>query len=331
LLLGIDVGGTKIALALGEASGAIRARQRWPTPQQAGAGNAAQRALAKVAQRARALAAEAGVPWREVSAVGVSLPGPLDREAGVLLDPPNLPGDWRGAPVQAWLSEALQKPVALENDANAAALAEWRFGAGRGCGDLIYLTMSTGVGGGLVLGGRLHRGVLESAGEIGHAPVEWQGELCACGQRGCLEAYVGGAAWTRRLAQCTPPESLAAQLAGAADSSDAPGAPPKVRPEHIVAAAGQGDAFALAEMARYNDYLARGIAVLAYALAPEMVILGTIPSAAGAALCLDPVRELVRARIWPFLAEKMRIELSGCGKDLPELAGIAAALQAADS
>lgn len=320
MLLGIDVGGTKIALALGEESGAIRARQRWPTPQAAGAANAAQRALAEVAARARALAAEAGVDWRQVAAVGVSLPGPLDREAGVLLDPPNLPG-WRGAPVRAWLSEALQKPVALENDANAAALAEWRFGAGRGCGDLIYLTMSTGVGGGLVLGGRLHRGVLESAGEIGHAPVEWQGELCACGQRGCLEAYVGGAAWTRRLAQCTPPESLAAQLAGA---------PPKVRPEHIVAAAGQGDDFARSEMARYNDYLARGIAVLAYALAPEMVILGTIPSAAGAALCLDPVRELVRARIWPFLAEKMRIELSGCGKDLPELAGIAAALQAAE-
>lgn len=320
MLLGIDVGGTKIALALGEESGAIRARQRWPTPRAAGAANAAQRALAEVAARARALAAEAGVDWRQVAAVGVSLPGPLDREAGVLLDPPNLPG-WRGAPVRAWLSEALQKPVALENDANAAALAEWRFGAGRGCGDLIYLTMSTGVGGGLVLGGKLHRGVLESAGEIGHAPVEWQGELCACGQRGCLEAYVGGAAWTRRLAQCTPPESLAAQLAGA---------PPKVRPEHIVAAAGQGDDFARSEMARYNDYLARGIAVLAYALAPEMVILGTIPSAAGAALCLDPVRELVRARIWPFLAEKMRIELSGCGKDLPELAGIAAALQTAE-
>lgn len=323
MLLGIDVGGTKIALALGEESGAIRARQRWLTPK-AGAENPAQRALAEVAARARALAAEAGVDWRQVAAVGVSLPGPLDREAGVLLDPPNLPG-WRGAPVQAWLSEALQKPVALENDANAAALAEWRFGAGRGCGNLIYLTMSTGVGGGLVLGGRLHRGVLESAGEIGHAPVEWQGELCACGQRGCLEAYVGGAAWTRRLAQCTPPESLAAQLAGAG------GAPPQVRPEHIVAAAGQGDGFALSEMARYNDYLARGIAVLAYALAPERVILGTIPSAAGAALCLNPVRELVRARIWPFLAEKMRIELSGCGKDLPELAGIAAALQAADS
>lgn len=326
MLLGIDVGGTKIALALGEESGAIRARQRWPTPQGTGAGNAAQRALAEVAARARVLAAEAGVDWREIAAVGVSLPGPLDREAGVLLDPPNLPG-WRGAPVQAWLSEALQKPVALENDANAAALAEWRFGAGRGCGDLIYLTMSTGVGGGLVLGGRLHRGVLESAGEIGHAPVERQGEICACGQRGCLEAYVGGAAWARRLAQCTPPESLAAQLAGA---SGAPGAPPKVRPEHIVAAAGQGDNFALAEMARYNDYLARGIAVLAYALAPEMIILGTIPSAAGAALCLDPVREMVRARIWPFLAEKMRIELSGCGKDLPELAGIAAALQTAE-
>jgi glucokinase len=203
----------------------------------------------------------------------------------------------------------------VENDANAAALAEWRFGAGRGAQHMVYLTMSTGVGGGLVLGGRLHRGVFASAGEVGHMPIVWEGEPCACGLRGCLEAYAGGAAWTRRLARVTPAASRVAALAG--------GAGP--RPEHVVAAAREGDSFALAEMDRYNDYLARAIVQLAFTLAPELVVLGTIPTAAGDALCLDPVRARVRSHLWPFLAGQLRVVPAELGDRLPELAGIVVA------
>ncbi len=310
VLLGMDVGGTKTALCLGTPQGELLARERFATPRD---GNA-RRALETMSQRARHLAEANGVDWASVRAAGLSLPGPIDIERGVLLDPPNLPG-WQGAPLRSELEGLLGVPVALENDANAAVLAEWRFGAGQGARNLIYLTMSTGIGAGLLLDGRLLRGLHGGAGEWGHQPIEWNGERCACGQRGCLEAAIGGAAWARRLAAITPTNSLVAKLAGGGSAG----------PEHVVEAARAGDAFACAEFARFNHYLAWSIVQLACMLAPEIVVLGTIPSAAGAALCLDPVREQVRARLWSPLADRLRIEPSGCGATLPDYAGLCVA------
>jgi glucokinase len=250
-----------------------------------------------------------------VACAGVSAPGPIDAAGERLLHPPNLPG-WGDVPVRRILADALGMPVHVENDANAAALAEWRFGAGRGFDDVVYLTASTGIGAGLVLGGRLHRGHSGNAGEIGHAPVEWEGIACACGQRGCLEAYVGGAAWTRRLRTITPDTSEVARIAGGAD---------RARPEHVVAAAASGDAFALAEMDRFNRYLARAIVTLAFVLAPQVVVLGTIPASAGEALCLAPLRRHVAAQVWPVLGRELRIEASALGAELPDYAGLCAA------
>jgi glucokinase len=256
-----------------------------------------------------------------VCAVGVSAPGPLDPLSGDLVDPPNLPG-WKRVPLRHLLADRFGIPVHVENDANAAALAEWRFGAGRGFEHVVFLTMSTGVGGGLVLGGRLYTGKFGAAGELGHAPIVWEGEACACGQRGCLEAYVGGAAWTRRLAATTPATSRVAALAGGAAHA---------RPEHVLAAAREADAFALAELARYNDHLARGLTTLVFQLAPEVVILGTIPTAAGEELCLAPVRAQVLAHVWPLLGRELRIVASGLGPRLPYLAGICVGIEAARS
>jgi glucokinase len=315
LYLGIDIGGTKTALGLGDGAGAIHASERMPTP----LSGDPRADLDRIVARCRALLAASGRHLEEVAGVGVSMPSPLDAELGVVLNPPNLPS-WHGTPVRGLLAEALGRPVAIENDANAAALAEQRFGAGRGARDLVFLTMSTGVGAGLVAGGRLVRGVASSAGEVGHIPVEWDGDPCSCGLRGCLEAYTGGAAWTRRLARLTPPESGVARHAGA---------PARARPEHVVAAAREGDAFALAELARYNDYLARGLVTIAFLLAPERIVLGTIPTAAGEALCLAPLRERFRRRVWPFLAERIEIVPSALGAALPAHAGIVVALAAA--
>jgi glucokinase len=270
--------------------------------------------------RARALLARAGGSAEALTAVGVAMPSPLDCEEGVVLNPPNLPS-WHGLPVRGLLAEALGRPVGLENDANAAALAEWRYGAGRGCQDLVYLTMSTGVGGGLVLGGRLHRGVASSAGEVGHIPVEWGGEPCSCGLRGCLEAYTGGAAWARRLARSAPPDGAVARLAGGAAHA---------RPEHVVAAARAGDAFALAELARFNDYLVRGLAAIAMTVAPQRIVLGTIPTAAGEALCLAPLRERFARAVWPFLAARIAILPSELGELLAAHAGIGVARSAVE-
>jgi glucokinase len=172
-----------------------------------------------------------------------------------------------------------------------------------------------------VLNGRIYRGVGVSAGEIGHIPIEWEGLRCACGLRGCLEAYVGGRSWIQRLASITPADSLVARLAGG---------PEHARPEQVVEAARQGDAFALAEMARFNDYLARAIVFLGFTLAPEMVVLGTIVVAAGEELCLKPVRRQVRDHSWPLVAEHMAIRGATLGEDLPYQAGIGAALAGMD-
>ena len=312
LWLGIDIGGSKLALAVGDEQGQLRAQRRQPSR----FSDDPERDLAALAGEARSLCAEAGLEVSALRGVGVSAPGPLDPASGVLLHPPNLPG-WREVPIRRLLGEQLGLPVRVENDANAAALAEWRFGAGRGFQHVAHLTMSTGVGAGLVLGGTLYAGKLGMAGEIGHAPVEWYGEACACGGRGCLEAYVGGAAWTRRLARTTPAGSRVAALAGA---------PERARPEHVVEAAREGDAFALSELARYNDYLARGITTLVFLLAPEVVILGTIPTAAGETLCLGPVRAQVLARVWPLLGRELKILPSGLGPRLPYLAGLCVAM-----
>jgi glucokinase len=313
VLLGIDVGGTKVAFAVGDAAGHLHASHRRPTSP-SGRGETD---VAVMIDDLRRLVREAGVSLRDVDAVGVSVPSPLDPVRGVVLNPPNLPG-WHEVPVRDLLHEAFGVPVFVENDANAAALAEWHFGAARGFEHVAYLTMSTGVGGGLILGGRLYRGVLASAGEFGHAPVEWDGEPCSCGQRGCLEAYVGGAAWTRRLRQLAPPGSRATALAGSREA---------LKPEHIVEAARAGDAFALAELARWNHYVARGIVWIVMGLAPQAVVLGTIAVAAGETLALQPIREQVRARVWPFLGDLLQILPAALGSTLPYRAAIGVALE----
>jgi glucokinase len=301
-------------VAFGTETGKWLGRESFPTPQ---SGNS-KRDLDHIADRALRLARDQQIDLARVTAAGISLPGPLDLEAGVLLNPPNLAG-WENTPVRDLLAARLGVPVGIENDANAAALAEWRFGAGQGADDVVYLTMSTGVGGGIVLGGQLQRGIQSSAGEIGHLPIEWDGEPCACGMRGCLEAYIGGAAWSRRLERGTPEDSRVRELAGDATPT----------PEHVVAAALAGDAFALAEFDRFNHYLAWGIVQIGFVLAPEVLVLGTIPTAAGPALCLDPVRAQVRERLWPAVRDKMRIEPAGCGDLRADFAGLSVAIAAA--
>lgn len=302
---------------MGDRQGKLLAHRRRPTRP---SGDPEQDLEAIIADAA-ALLEEAGVAWTEIEAVGVSAPGALDLERGVVVAPPNLPG-WREVPLRERLARAFGRPVHLENDATAAALAEWRFGAGRGFDDLVYLTMSTGIGGGLVLGGRPYRGAGGNAGEVGHVCVEPDGAACACGRRGCLEAYAGGAAWTRRLRESAPEESRAVALANGRA---------QLTPEHVVAAAREGDAYALAELDRFNHYLARAISMLVFVLAPQIVVLGTIAAAAGEELCLAPLRERVADQVWPILAHAVRIEATALGSEQAELAGLCVALQALEA
>lgn len=315
--LGIDLGGTKLALALAEVSAPdgiqLVARRRRPT---SATGNP-RADVDAIVRDVHALLAEAHRSIDDIDCVGLSVPGPFDIEQGTLLTPPNLPG-WNAVPIRDWIAAALGRPVRVDNDANAAALAEWRLGAGQGTNHMVYLTMSTGVGAGLVLDGKLFRGWRGNAGEFGHVTVEPDGTRCSCGLNGCLEAYVGGAAWTRRIREICPASSQVAVLAGHGS---------KATPEHVVAAAQSGDKFALAEFERFNHYLARGIANVVFAVAPQVIVLGTIPTAAGQQLCLEPLREQVAGLLWPELSDGLRIVGSELGEDLAYYAGICVALE----
>lgn len=308
MLLGVDIGGSKIALGVGDHAGRLHARRRLAAP------GAPEEALEAVVAACRDALRETGVGRPE--AVGVAAPGPLDRATGRILGPPNLAG-WDDVPVVSRLAEAFGAPVFLENDANANALAERRFGAARGADRVVALTMSTGVGAGLVLDGRLYRGRGDFAGEIGHAPVVWEGRACACGMRGCLEAYVGGRAWTAHLRAHTPETSRVCALAGSREA---------VAPEHVIAAAGEGDAFACAELDAFNAMLGRGLVAAAFAFAPDVIVLGTIVAAAGER-CLAPLRRIVREHTWPGLHRDLRIEAAALWPDRTSLAGVCVALE----
>jgi glucokinase len=189
--VGIDLGGTKLAGCLMDAEGQVLREATVPT--QAWEGPEA------VLGRMRALIGDmlAGVPADQVAGVGIGSPGPLDYRQGLILSPPNLPG-WDRIPLRDAMASAFSLPVFLDNDANAAALAEHRAGAGLGADRMVYVTVSTGIGAGLVIDGQIYRGETGSAGEFGHISVNAWGEPCACGNVGCLENYASGTALARR-------------------------------------------------------------------------------------------------------------------------------------
>ncbi|MFP6656459.1 MAG: ROK family protein [Myxococcota bacterium] len=314
LFLGIDIGGTKRVVVVGDQDGRLLGQVRRPMEKSA----EFKAGLAHLIEDARGLLAECQQRTGDsLVRIGVSVPGPVDTQAGILLNPPNLPS-WHQAAIGPALREAFGVEVRVENDANAAALAERSFGAGQGCQDIVYLTMSTGVGAGVIANGELLRGAFGAAGEAGHIRVETPGNRCRCGLLGCLEAYVGGHAWGLRLREVVPESSAVFERAG--------GNREAVRPEHLVAAAKAGDPFACQEFDRWLDYLARGIVPLMMLLEPERIILGTIAVAAGESLCFAPLRERVAAALWPQQAERLSIVPAALGDELPQRAGLAVAL-----
>lgn len=186
--LGIDIGGTKVAAGVVSSRGKILKQARAPM--------AANGSAAAGLEAVRAAVAALG-PLDGVRAAGISSPGPLDPRRGVVLNPPNLPC-WRDYPLARACTRALGLAVRLENDANAAALGEAKWGAGRGYGAVFYATLGTGIGAGLVLDGRIYRGRTGAAVEAGHLSLERRGPRCGCGKRGCIEALAAGPAVARR-------------------------------------------------------------------------------------------------------------------------------------
>jgi glucokinase len=275
-VLALDIGGTKLAAGVVRPDGRMSSFQVVPSRTALGPDVV----LEDLFALGRQAVAESGVPWAEIEAVGIGCGGPLDAARGVLIAPPHLPG-WHDIPVAGLAQAAFERPALLENDATAAAAAEHRYGAGVGTRNMVYLTISTGVGGGAVIDGRLYRGSAGNGGEFGHVTVDCNGRLCrGCGRRGCLEAYVSGTSIAERALAGIEASSSLAKLAEptAAD---------------VVAAAASGDAYARRVWTETLDALACGLTSIVNLFEPDLVVLGGGVTRAGAAL-LDPVRASVR-------------------------------------
>src|SRR5580658_7232189 len=207
-VIGTDIGGTKVSVCLGDVASGILARSRFPTA--AFPGPVA--TLGEIVRRARELMAESGVAAAEITRIGISCAGPLDSSRGMVLSPPNMPG-WDAVPVCEILQRELGGVARLENDANAAALAEWQFGAGRGTRHMVFLTCSTGMGGGLILDGRLYRGRRDLAGEVGHLRLTDDGPKLY-DKAGSFEAWASGSGLTLQTGRSVE------ELASAAHAGD---------------------------------------------------------------------------------------------------------------
>jgi glucokinase len=312
--LTVDIGGTKTACAAGTFSGDIIARREHPTPLARGP----EACLERIARELRQVLREIRGSLPAPVSIGVACGGPLDSRAGVIYSPPNLPG-WDGVPVKAFLEKRFGLPAFVENDANAGALAEYRFGAGRGTRNLVYLTLGTGIGGGIIVEGRLYRGTTDDAGEIGHTTILPDGPECLCGKRGCLEALVAGPAIgtrAQRLAR-EHPESLMHRLVG----GDA------ITAVHALQAAKQGDRAAREVWRETGCYLGIGIANLVQVLNPQVIVIGTIAVHARD-LLLRPTRDSARRHAWPRALKAVRIVPARLGEHVGDLAALCCALNA---
>lgn len=302
-VLGLDIGGTKLAAGVVDESGGARSFLVESTRAEEGP----ERGLRRLFELGRRAVAESGLEWSRIGAVGIGSGGPLDSSRGILVAPPHLPG-WLDVPIVAAATEAFGLPVALENDATAAAAGEHRYGAGAGTSHMVYLTISTGVGGGVVIGGRLYRGATGNGGELGHVTVDCDGRVCrGCGRKGCLEAYVSGTSIAERARE--------AGMAGGLTATD------------VAAAARAGDPVATEVWNATTVALGCGLTSIVNLFEPELVVLGGgVVSGAGEQL-LGPVREHVRRDAMGTAGEVARIVESPLG---PHVGVIGAAAIARD-
>lgn len=276
LTIGVDIGGTKIAAGVVDEEGSILETCKVPTPQATDALTEA------IAAAVRTVGAD-----HHVEAVGIGAAGYVDEKRATVLFAPNI--DWRHEPLKDKVEQRVGLPVVVENDANAAAWGEYKFGAGQGHSDVICITLGTGLGGGIIIGNKLRRGRFGVAAEFGHIRVVPDGLLCGCGSQGCWEQYASGRAllrYARQRAFATP-ESATVLL------SLGDGTPEGIQGKHISAAARQGDKVAIDSFRELARWAGAGLADLASLFDPSAFIVGGGVSDEGE-LVLDPIRKSFR-------------------------------------
>lgn len=280
LSIGVDVGGTRLKAGLVDVHGAVLATARRDTPVRSAPPAVLEEALLEVVGELRSVAAATGVP---ATTVGVAVAGLVDAARGTVVFAPHLP--WREEPLRDRLEARLDLPVVVDNDANAAAWAEHRFGAGRGESHLLMLTLGTGIGGAVLTEGRLQRGRHGLAGELGHVQVVPDGRSCPCGNRGCWEQYVSGTVLRRDGQELVRRGGAdAAELAAVCG-----GDPARLSGDDVTRLAREGDPASRAVLDVAGRWLGTGLAGAVAILDPGTVVVGGGLSEAGD-LLLDPAR-----------------------------------------
>ncbi len=292
VIAGIDIGGTKIAVEIESLNGEKIAARRLPTQVEIGA-NAI---VETIFQAIDEMLAE---NQSKLVSIGIGCPSPLDTEKGLVMSPSNLQ-DWESFPIVKLFQDRFNAPVVLENDANTAALGEFVYGAGRGFKNIVYVTVSTGIGGGIILDGEILHGIGGDAGEIGHTIVQPDGVRCNCGSVGCLETICSGVHIARRAQErmANGEKSLMVEMVD--DISE-------ISAKTVVEAMQKKDKAAIEIWDETCRFLAIGIGNLITLIAPEAVIIGGGIAAASGDLLLDPVKRFLPNFVSMVPAEKITI------------------------
>jgi glucokinase len=245
---------------------------------------------------------------RPLFAVGVSFGGPVDFSAGRVRLSHHVPG-WENLPLRDLLQNALKVPVLVENDANVAALGEWRFGAGAGCASMLYVTVSTGVGGGWILENKIFRGVDGMAGEIGHTVIQPDGPVCTCGKRGCVEALASGLSIARMAREILAAETEGGTLLRSFERDSS-----LITAEHVSRAAEAGDQLAQRILCNAAEALGQGIGIALALVNPQKVIIGGGVAKSGS-IYWQALRERARKLVLPGV--NVEIIPASLGDDAP--------------
>lgn len=307
-VIGVDLGGTKISTAISTIEGNILANVVLPT--KAEEGEAA--VLGRIMQSIDEVIVGSSTSIDEIEAIGIGSPGPLDAKKGIIITTPNLP--FKDYNLVQPLKEKYNIPVYLDNDANAAAIGEYMFGAGKGKDSIVYFTVSTGVGGGAVLDGKVYRGHTSNALEIGHTTVDPNGPRCNCGNLGCLEAMSSGTAIARK-----GKEAVSTNVETSLKKYDT------VTSYEVFKEAEAGDEVAKDIIDNALTYLGIGVANAIATFDPEMIIIGGGVSKAGD-IVFDTVKKVVNKRCFKSMVESCEIVPAGLGSDAGVVGAVALAI-----
>ena len=311
-VLALDLGASRIRAAVVAADGTVLARQTCATPVLAGPSAVVDACVVALASVRR----DPAVVSRPLGGLGVSAPGPLDAASGTLLEPPNLGPAFHDLHLGDALARATGLDVVMERDTNVAALAERAFGSARGEDDFLYLTVSTGIGGAIVAGGRLFGGPDGLAGELGHVLVELDGPLCGCGARGHLEAVSSGSGIAARARERMAAGDAPGLISIAARRERSPGMPEEIDARLVAQAEEAGDPAAADIMRRARRGFAAALVGLVDVFTPHLVVIGGGLARAQGERWLAPAREAVAALAFRVVAGRTRIVAAALGDDV---------------